>query len=313
MREDSVKWNSIISETQFAVHQAVDGIRTLAYVTNPDQLLFPDDGVELRYKLHNGLLSFTTGLERLAKLTVSANHFRLYGKYPKISGYSHAVTVLLDAVEGMDISSIPEQKRRAGEYVLAGRPAVPLPLVPLLEKYAKGGGRYEYLDSLSGSDVEPGLYKDWIALANGYEAPDWLDHYLALTSSMPTAIYKIANLVDAQGSGNAETLLQPYIDEFDEPLHPKSVAIALDCFRVARWVSGCLYTISSELFYPNSRVRGDFPVFPYLCEILGPKLLHSAEDYFCFSILRLDDPTTVREALEELLEVEDRHEEGDYE
>lgn len=56
MSNPSVKWHSIISETQFALHQTVDGIRTLAYVTDPEQLLFPDGGLELRYSSTMGFL-----------------------------------------------------------------------------------------------------------------------------------------------------------------------------------------------------------------------------------------------------------------
>ncbi|MBM7491931.1 hypothetical protein JOD64_003153 [Micromonospora luteifusca] len=291
----------------------MDGIRTLAYVTDPEQLLFSDGGLELRYKLHNGLLGFTTGLERLAKLTVSANHFRLHGEYPKVSKYSHAVTRLLDAVEDLDISSIPDGPGLAGKYVQAGRPDVPATLVPLLEKYAKGGGRYEYLDSLSGSDVEPGLYRDWIALAGGCEEPDWLGPYLALTSYIPHALYKVAHAAEAQRGWNAEILLQPYIDQFDVPLHPKSVAMALHCFRLARWVTAFLSVISNELFYPSSGVRGKTPTFPYLCEVVDSTLLHSAENYFGFFVLRLDDPTAVREALEGLVEPGDWYDEDDDE
>jgi hypothetical protein len=76
MNDGLVKWHSIISETQFAVHQTVDGIRILAYVTDPEQLFSADSGIELRYELHNGLLSFATGLDQASWMSRSRSSAR---------------------------------------------------------------------------------------------------------------------------------------------------------------------------------------------------------------------------------------------
>ena len=151
------KWDYLVSETQFATELVVAGLRKLCTVPIQGDVPWPVSHSQT-YPLHLGLHSYTSGLERLCKLTIACHGFVTVGSYTSLRSFNHKIGKLLDAVEGLDLSKVS----RPGKPPV-GRPADELDpdLTDALERYANGSGRYEHLDSLSNDQTDVATLNTW--------------------------------------------------------------------------------------------------------------------------------------------------------
>jgi hypothetical protein len=78
-------WANLVAETQFATELTLNGLRRLCSVpTEPELTRWV--GNDLNYALHVGMHSYSSGLERLCKLTIACNVYAVNGKFPELRG-----------------------------------------------------------------------------------------------------------------------------------------------------------------------------------------------------------------------------------
>lgn len=278
------EWDSLISETFFAVNQAKLGILELAATAHPDQLLFIGDASSVRHRLHSGFLALSTGLERLGKVAISSYRWRETGKFPSVRKYNHDIAAIIDDVQQLDLSNFRAKAYAHQPPELEGLQ----PHIRLLTDYAKGQQRYEYLDSLASNNVLPQLYDRWAGLVRSAR----VDPHLQLLCNVPKGIADA--LLDSQVD---EVLIWPYAYEMQEGvLEPRTLRVALDFFDIARWVAAVLSLISEQIFYCDPR-SSRHPRYPLLAEVIDRQLLHSRLDFVTFSIIGIEDLAVTIEAL----------------
>jgi hypothetical protein len=292
------KWYSLLSETQFAVHQTVLGVSELAGAVHPDQLFNASDADVVRHTLHNGLFAYTTGIERLAKLSLSAVSYRTTGGYPKVKQFGHKISDLLRSMEQVD-TSLYSHDGYSMQYVNQGAP-IPLTskFVSLLDDYAQGSGRYEFLDSLSDPQKEPDLYERWMELSNLVEITDSVTRMCTIPQRISESLYCASRVLESRADLDTfDWLIEPYIDNFlKDRLHDASVEVALIYYELVRWVAAHLSAVSAQIFYHDPR-DGKMPSFPYLPEVIDRHLLLDRDLFIQVHILNLNDISSTLEGI----------------
>lgn len=300
-------WIDVLSEAQFAADQTVIGIDRLAQVRLPGDLFLEGAEDATRHELHSALLSFTTGIERLCKLSLTCAHFDQHGTHVNVSQYRHRMARLLQAVE--DIPTVQTRHRHGGAdgVIKDGRPPTPVALIDLLERYAQGQARYEYLDGLSRSAttlVPSGLYTDWAGIANGLPAhtsAEWVNGLLSSTQN--ALIWVTTQAAEVAEIDDLEPLVSPFIDQqLDRRYSPHSLALAMECFAVARWVAAHLVAVTTwDPARSHANVQRGLPI---LSDVLAHRFLHSDRAFIEHELLRMNDANLLAEVLDEIPEAD---------
>jgi hypothetical protein len=277
-REDMMptRWNYLVSETQFATELVVTGIRKLCTVP------IRDDGWPVghdrTYPLHVGLHSYTSGLERLCKLTIACHGYVADGNFPPLRPFGHRIGELLDAVGGLNFSRVPHLHKSPPD-----RPVDDLDptLTAALERFANGAGRYEHLDSLSDGKVDVGTLDTWTEFCAQVTTSERVRHILAMRSALMTAIRTLCTQGDLEGSAYAlHESVDPYLSE-------SSTGVALRLYEKASWVASVLDALT---YY----TRQDLPL---LGEAVH-EIQTSAESFFQYSVALIEDEQATEEELE---------------
>lgn len=273
-------WRSLVTETQFATELTVTGLRRLCSVpTGPTLLGW--HGSDLDYALHVGLYSYSSGLERLCKLAIACNRYAATGQFPKLRGYEHRITTLLDAVEALTPTG-PGTSTRKTKYLTRPVDKLDPDLTNAVERFATGAGRYEHLDSLWNDDVEVNSYNEWCELASKASVSKKVRELMSLREAVDSAITSELVEVGLEAAAGRVT------EDLDVRMFEPSVGVVLSLFRKVRWVSTVLDEATSH------QARG----LPVLGEVVSPAFIHSPADFFNFHIARVGDVEVVVEELD---------------
>ncbi len=270
------KWTRLVVETQLAVDLVTTGIRRISFMPmsgKSDQRL-PYDQV---YPLYAGLHTYTTGLERLVKLSIACHGFLEHGVFPEVRSFSHKIGSLLDALEDLEF---PDHDRESWNYFERPSDADSRNLIDWLERFAAGGGRYEILDSLSAKESDILTWTNWQEFCAGATVSDRVKWIISMHNAIGDAIR------DVTSDADLEAVTAPHLHEFDGGLHESSAAVALSMYRLARWPASLLDRVSHY-------THQDLP-------ILGEALVgleQSSEDFFACEVARISDPDVAEEEL----------------
>lgn len=284
VQSDTLIWYSLLSETQYATELTTFGLRTLCQVPVPDDLFFGDEQ-QFRYKLHVGLHAYTSGLERLGKLAFSCQTYLNTGNFPPVKPLSHKLQKIAEHVNSLDFRS---GNNLFPEYLTMPVSEQSEKLMLLLDSFAAGSGRYEYLDSLSGSAQAPDIYQKWKELSESIKNNERVETLITLSNSLDDAIY---SRMDA----DQHFVIDGLLDSRPGPFLADSTAVSEMLFEYARWFAACLSSASSEAFYG----RGQGAVIPYLSEVLDGQFLHEWDSFFEFHVAQLGDAEVLLEGLSE--------------
>jgi hypothetical protein len=289
---DSPVWQSLISESQFAVELTHLGLRRLCQVPTPDDLVLGrPEGT--RYALHVGMHSFTSGLERLCKLAISCYGYCTEGKFPNLRQYSHSISKLLGALEGLDFEQFDGSR---GLYLKPEPDPLDPELTTALDRFSQGMGRYEYLDSLASTEPLVDMFTSWCELCARSALNEEISSMLSLRGVMPDAIFAGCNAVGAE----IEPLIMPYIDnDLGLPMFRSSVAVAMALYRKARWAAACLSAASTHSFWHQRS-----GLVPLLSEIVDPALVLPSSLFFECHVARFGDAQSIEETVAKLLAVD---------
>lgn len=272
----ATRWNYLVSETQFATELVVLGLRKLCTVPVRDDG-WPV-GRDRMYPLHVGLHLYTSGLERLSKLTIACHGYVTSGTFPPLRPYGHKIGQLLDAVDGLDFSLVPSlHKPRRDRPVDDLDPA----LTEALERFANGAGRYEHLDFLSDSNVDVGTLNTWAHFCTQVTTSARVKYINSMRSARMDAIRTLCSQGDLEASAYA--LLEPA----DPYLSDSSIGVALCLYEKASWVA---YLLDSLTYY----TRQDLPLLGEAVQ----EIETSADSFFQYSIALIEDEQVTEEELQ---------------
>lgn len=274
------RWNYLVSETQFASELVVTGIRKLCTVPirNDDWLV----GHDQTYPLHVGLHSYTSGLERLCKLTIACHGFVAAGTFPPLRPFGHKIGELLDGVEHLDLSEIPRLHTTP-----PARPTDDLDptLTDALERFANGAGRYEHLDSLWNDQTDVATLETWTQLCAHVTPSERVKHVLSIREAVVSGLRTLCT------SGDLEASTSAILESVDPFLSELSSEVALRLYRKASWVASSLDALT---YYTHEHL-------PLLGEAVRD-LQPSAEDFFQYSVALIEDEQATLEELEQHFE-----------
>jgi hypothetical protein len=280
--ESRVIWDSLVAEAQFATELALTGLRRLCSVpTEPD--LGGRRSSDRNYSLHVGMYSYSSGLERLCKLAIACNGYAATGEFPKLRKYNHKIGKLLDAVEDL-VPAGPGTSMRKAKYLARPKDDLDPDLTNMVERFANGDGRYEYLDSLWKDNPEVITFNEWSALAARVPVSEEVHELIALKDAMAYAIE--AELADVGLESSSERVRE----DLALPTYVPSVGVTLKLYRKIRWVSAILDVAT---YYTS-------PGIPILGEVVSPTLTQSTVNFFRYDIARISDEEVVTEELEEV-------------
>lgn len=269
------RWQHLVAETQFANELIVSGLRKLCSVPvglwGDDRRLDNDRS----YPLYVGLYSFTSGLERLCKLTIACHGFALNGRFPDVRKFNHKLDELLDSVEGLDFTSTIFQPAPV-------RPSEELDpdLTTFLRKFASGGGRYEHLDSLSSTEPTVSVVDSWVS----FSLQSLLANEVKSALDLRSAVFDALRTVSSD-SGLEEATYE-ILEQSFEPYFEPSVGVVLRLYTKANWVA-------SALNIATSHTHADLPE---LGEIIR-SLLSPVDDFFPYVIAQIGDVEIAAEGL----------------
>jgi hypothetical protein len=270
------RWNYLVSETQFATELVVTGLRKLCTV--PVRGDWPV-GHDQTYPLHVGLHSYTSGLERLCKLTIACHGFVTTGTFPPLKPFGHKIGDLLDGVERLDLSKVPQLHKPP-----AGRPADDLDptLTDALERFANGAGRYEHLDSLWNDQAAVATLDTWTQLCAQVTVSERVQYVLSIRTAVISAIRTLCTDGDLEASAFA------ILDSVDPPLSAPSIGVALHLYQKASWVASTLDVVR---YYTHH----DLPLLGEAVQDIRPP----AEAFFQYSVAHIEDEHATVEELQE--------------
>lgn len=275
-------WDSLVAEAQFATELALTGLRRLCSVpTEPD--LGGMRSNDRNYSLHVGMYSYSSGLERLCKLAIACNGYAATGEFPELRNYNHRIGKLLDAVEGL-IPAGPGTSMLKAKYLARPIDDLDPDLTNMVERFANGAGRYEYLDSLWKDNPEVITFNEWSALAAKVSVSEEVLDLIGLKDAMAYAIE--AELADAGLESSSERVRE----DLAFPTYVPSVGVTMKLYRKIRWVSAILDVAT---YYTS-------PGIPILGEVVSPTLTQSTVNFFRYDIVRIPDEEVVTEELEEV-------------
>jgi hypothetical protein len=269
------RWNYLVSETQFATELVVTGIRKLCTVPirNDDWPV----GHSQTFPLHVGLHSYTSGLERLCKLTIACHGFVTTGAFPPLRPFGHKIGELLDGVERLDLRTIPQLHKTPA--VRAADNLDPM-LTDALERFANGAGRYEHLDSLWNDQAGVSTLDTWTQLCARVALSERVQHLLSIRSAVISAIRTLCTDGDLEASAYA------ILDPVDSFLSELSVGVALHLYQKASWVASALDALT---YYTHQ----DLPLLGEAVEDIPP-----AEAFFQYSVAQVEDEQATLDELE---------------
>ena len=277
-------WDSLVAEAEFAAELVLTGIRRLCSVPTESELGGKTRSNDRNYSLHVGMHSYSSGLERLCKLAIACNGFAADGKFPKLRKYNHKIGGLLDAVEDLIPSGPGMASMHRAEYLVRPKDDFDPELTGMVERFANGHGRYEYLDSLWQDTPEVTTFNQWSALAAKSTVTEEVRDLIGLKDAMIYAIE--AELTEAGLESSSERVRE----DFGLQTYVPSVGVALRLYRKVRWVSAILDVAT---YYTN-------PGIPILGEVVSPTLTQSTANFFRYEIARIPDEEAVTEELEEV-------------
>ncbi|MFA1552030.1 hypothetical protein [Actinomadura chokoriensis] len=271
------RWNYLVSETLFASELVATGVRRLCAVPIRD-----DDwpvGHAQMYPLHVGLHAYTSGLERLCKLTIACHGFVTDGTFPPLRPFGHKIGELLDAVEKLDFSTGPALHKAP-----AVRPADYLDpaLTDMIERFANGAGRYEHLDSLWNERAAVATLKSWGQLCADATLSDRVHHLLSIRVAVIHAVRTLCTNGDLEASAFA------ILDPVDLFLSERSIAVALHLYQKASWVAS---TLDAVTYYTHQGL-------PLLGEAVQD-IVAAPESFFQYSVAQIEDEQVTLVELEE--------------
>jgi hypothetical protein len=272
------RWHYLVSETQFATELVAMGLRKLCTV--PAGTDWPV-GHDQTYPLLVGLHSYTSGLERLCKLTIACHGYLTIGAFPALRPFGHRIGGLLDGVERLDLRKVPCRK------LPAGRPDDPLDptLTDALERFANGPGRYEHLDSLWNDQTAVTTLGTWTRLCAQVTTSERVEYLLTVRTAVISAIRTLCTDGDLEASGFA------ILDPVDAALSGPSIGVALHLYRKASWVAS---TLDALTYYTHQ----DLPLLGEAVQELQPP----AEAFFQFSVAQIQDEHATVEELQDHFE-----------
>lgn len=217
-----------------------DGLHRLSRVNVNDVLGFKP--VQWKSPLYLGLLDYTAGLERLSKITLSLTGLFGGGSFTPVRRYGHRTTDLLDNVEAIELPT-------GSSSAMPPRPVINQQdvLLPLLERFAVGAGRYENIDFLSQPSQVPHLYEDWCSLAINEPIPEFVYRLIYLRERIQEAIVSASGSVDS--SFDFEAIVLNWIDtETEQPVFAESSAVVIQLASLSRWLAEVQQAVSDSLF-----------------------------------------------------------------
>lgn len=274
----ATQWNYLVSETQFATEQVVAGLRSLCTVPIGGHL-WPVLHSQT-YPLHVGLHSYTSGLERLCKLTIACYGCVTSGTFPSVKKYNHKIGKLIDGVQGLNLEQIGGLQKRPAAHVAD---ELDLSLTEMLERFANGAGRYEHLDSLWSDKANVGTLDTWNDMSGRVAVPKRIRDLLLLREGVIEAMRTLCtrNNFEVSGFGILNSIDLPRLAE-------PSIAVALRLYSSASWVGSVLDAVT---YYTG---RDDLPLLgEAVYEISG-----SAEDFFKYSVAQIQDEELTFEELD---------------
>ena len=285
-------WRSLVSETQFATELTQSGIFQLCQVPLPREVGLSNID-DFQYSLHVGLHSFTSGIERLCKLAISCYKYYTEDHFPDLRHYSHKVTSLMGGLAVLDF----KQFKKKGSYLSLPSDPLDPDLGTILDNFAQGAGRYEYLDSLSKQQPSVDTYTTWCALCEKAKLDERIDYMITVRGAIADSIY--AGIATSETC--VESLINPYIDNhLSKSFFGPSTAVALSLFHKARWAAACLSAVTEQCFYHSPLSQDRWPIIPYLHEVVGPALLLPTNLFFECHIAQFGDMAVVEEAIADI-------------
>lgn len=193
-------------------------------------------GYSEMYPLNVGLHMYTSGLERLFKLAQACHSFASTGEFSGMKKYSHQLSKLADALEGLDMTQF---KSFNPDYLVRPEDEYGADLIEWLERYASGGGRYEILDSLSCEDVDVLTWPMWVEFCSRGVVSEDVRQSIDLRSAVGSA------LTEVYIANDLESVARPVLDSSTRPLFTASAAVGLAMYRRARWPAEILATVTN--------------------------------------------------------------------
>lgn len=269
----SRRWANLVAETQFANDLVQHGLQRISRLSMRPSFSGAI-AYDQTYPLHSGLHAFTSGLERLCKLTLACDGFLRTGKFLPVRKYSHRLSDLLESLSDV---RLPANLGRLQRYTDAPADVFGERLVDWLQSYSSGPGRYELLDSLSSGAQDLPTWEEWRLLC-ALEAPEEdLKHIIALEKAGRDALSILAS--DNAMESVADSFLSGPLD-----LSEESAPVLLAMYRRARWAASLLAVITD---YSHEEL-------PILKEAVV-SLLQGSLDFYAYDIARLSDPTVVED------------------
>lgn len=275
------RWTNLVAETQFAADLVLTGVRRVSFLPMGGGIT-GQISYDQTFPLHVGLHTYTSGLERLCKLALACHGFLESGSFTPVRVYSHRITALLDALEGLDLSGMPNA---TGEYLSRPADVYGLELNEWLTRYSSGEGRYELLDSLSSGAQTLPTWDKWAEFCSKGAVSEAVHRCIDLHYASGCALREIA------ASHNLESVASGHLEDFNHPISESSAAVGLAMYRRARWAASVLDAVS---YYTH-------PELPLLGEALV-ELRQTTDNFFAFEVAQLSDPEVVGEELVEYQE-----------
>lgn len=293
--ENDLIWQALIVENFNASRMIQDGLRRLSQINVDDMLgLKP---VEYISPLYLGLLDYTAGLERLAKITLSVSSRLHEDSFGSIRSYSHRITDLLRAVEKIELPN-------DSTFSIPARPTINQQeaLLTLMDKFSSGAGRYENIDFLTNTENPPKLYETWCKIAQQEDIPDYVVELINLRSVVATTTIEVITSLEESGPKrlpfDLETVVLNWIDSEDEhPVFAPSAAVVVQLATLSRWVAEAQSAVTNSLFEIKPAIASEIPVLQDATSLLRI----TTESFFEHIVMNYNDAEVLTEVVQEYL------------
>lgn len=293
---DRDEWGSLISESQFAREMITSGLRYLCEVPFP-RADDPDDRSytnHYRYTAHVGLHYFTSGFERLCKLTLVCAEWLNTGKFAHTFDRTHQPSFLIKQVEALVFAdksvSIPGRPQ----------PTVSDEFLKELDLFTKSDGRYEYLNALESKGTAPRIYSTWVREAKQTEVSDLAQRVDFVRETMEGILLENEELY---------SLIEPLVQAtLAKRMDKESISLAIRLAELVRWVASILFEITTVGYSRGSHTST--LAMPLLYEVI-PELGDEPESLVINTVIGFQDFDAVEEAVWELYRDPFEHEEAE--
>lgn len=273
----NVRWFNLVAESQFATELVRSGIYSVCSLPMSRNQVGGPVGYDETYPLNVGLHMYTSGLERLCKLTLACHGYVTTGKFPSLRSYSHRLSCLLDAIEELDMSAF---KPYHPEYLNRPDDEFGDELIEWLERYSSGSGRYELLDSLARDDVEILTWDVWVEFCSRGIVSDDVKESISIRHAMNEALGNVMVVNDL------ESVAYLFQENKSRSFHSPAVAVGLAMFRRARWAAEL---VGSVTHYTGKGL-------PILREVVNV-LTQTTDNFFAYDIADISDRESVVDEL----------------